>query len=59
MLMITKKIAMNKEVCKITNMMITLTYMELIGQYDENKLLFWAICKYCQFECVYYKHMLI
>ena len=44
MLMITKKIAMNKEVCKITNMMITLTYMELIGQYDENKLLFWAIC---------------
>ena len=44
MLMITKKIAMNKEVCKITNMMITLTYMELIRQYDENKLLFWAIC---------------
>ena len=44
MLMITKKIAMNKEACKITNMMMTLTYMELIRQYDENKLLFWAIC---------------
>ena len=44
MLMIAKKIAMNKEVCKITNMMIILTYMELIRQYDENKLLFWAIC---------------
>ena len=26
------------------NMMIALTYIELIGQYDEKKLLFWIIC---------------
>ena len=42
-----KKISMKEKVCKMMNMMIALTQMELIRQYneyDENKLLFWVIC---------------
>ena len=43
MLIIMKKISMKKELCKILNMMIILTYMELICQDNEKILLFWFI----------------
>ena len=38
-----KKLSIKKKIWKMLNMMITLTYMELISQDDENILLFWFI----------------
>ena len=43
MLIIMKKLSIKKKIWKMLNMMITLTYMELISQDDENILLFWFI----------------
>ena len=43
MLIIMKKLSIKKKFWKMLNMMITLTYMELISQDDENILLFWFI----------------
>ena len=43
MLIIRKKLSIKKKIWKMLNMMITLTYMELISQDDENILLFWFI----------------
>ena len=38
-----KKLSIKKKIWKMLNTMITLTYMELISQDDENILLFWFI----------------
>ena len=38
-----RKLSIKKKIWKMLNMMITLTYMELISQDDENILLFWFI----------------
>ena len=43
MLIIMKKLSIKKKFWKMLYMMITLTYMELISQDDENILLFWFI----------------